>query len=310
MKNHLKPNRDSSITRRQMLAGGAGVTAAAVMSQSTTAQADDEDDSTWSASGERIRQSVVHWCYQPMPVETLARAAAAMGIQSVELVQPADWPILKRHGLTCAIAPAHMFVRGLNNPENYPECLEKITSAIEASAEFGCPNVITFSGFKVEGIDDEQGIANTVEGVKRVIGLAESKGVNICIEMLNSRVDIDMKGHPGYQCDSIEWAAEVCRQVGSPRMKILFDIYHVQIMQGDVITRIRENQEFIGHYHTAGVPGRNDLNDSQELLYVALMEAIAETGYEGFVGQEFIPLADDEAGKITALRNAARLCDV
>jgi len=158
-----------------------------------------------------------------------------------------------------------------------------------------------------EGISDEEGMQNCIAGLKSVIGLAEKKKVNLCIEPLNTRVDVEMKGHPGYQCDTIEWGIKVCEGVGSPRMKILFDIYHTQIMQGDVIVRLRQYKDFIGHIHTAGVPGRNELDDTQEINYPAVMKVIADIGYTGFVGQEFIPTWQD---KLAALRHAAKLCDV
>ena len=228
-----------------------------------------------------------------MPLEELARAAAALAMKSVEIVAPEQWPILKKYGLTCACTPSHGFVRGLNHKEYHAECIEKLTTAIEATGDAGFPNVITFSGMS-EGLSDEEGIKNTVQGLKKVLPLAEKKGVNLVLEPLNTRVDVEMKGHPGYQCDRVEWAVEVCDKIGSPRMKILFDIYHTQIMQGDVITRIRQFKDYIGHYHTAGVPGSNDLDVVQEINYPAIMQAILDTGYRGYVGQEFIPLGVDK----------------
>jgi hydroxypyruvate isomerase len=156
-------------------------------------------------------------------------------------------------------------------------------------------------------LSDDEGKKNTIAGLKKVIGLAEKRKVNLCIEPLNTRVDVEMKGHPGYQCDTIEWAVDVCKAIGSPRMKILFDIYHTQIMQGDVIVRIKQFHEYVGHYHTAGVPGRNELDDTQEINYPAIMKAILATGYTGYVGQEFIPTWDD---KIAALRHGVKVCDV
>jgi hydroxypyruvate isomerase len=269
------------------------------------------DDPAWKITRGRINQSVVHWCFKPMSVEDLARSAAALGIKSVELVPPSDWPILKKYGLTCAIAGSHGFVKGWNDKANWDFCTEKITQSIEASAEFGCKSVITFSGMRgdlpagPEG--DEIGKKNFVEGIKRVLPLAEAKKVTLALEMLNSRVDIEMKGHPGYQCDSIEWAVDVCDRVGSDRLKILYDIYHVQIMQGDVITRLKQYKDYIAHYHTAGNPGRNEIDDTQEINYPGIMRVIAETGYRGFVGQEFIPTWKDP---VAALRHAARECDV
>lgn len=296
--------RGGKLTRRGWLTA-AGATMAAVPLASSRAAAA-EDDADWKVAHDRIHQSVVHWCFQPMEVETLARGASALGLKSVELVDPQDWPILKQYGLICAITMSHGFVRGLNHREHHPECIEKLTKAIEATSAAAWPNVITFSGMR-GNLSDEEGIRNMVEGLKKVIGLAEKSKVNICLEPLNTRVDVEMKGHPGYQCDKVEWAAEVCDRVGSPRMKILFDIYHVQIMQGDIIARIRQYKDYIAHYHTAGVPGRGDLDDTQETNYPAVMQAIVDTGFQGYVAQEFIPKGTD---KIAALRHAARLCDV
>lgn len=299
------------LNRRTLLAGLASAGTAAAMVQTGLAAEQAADDPTWKVTSRRINQSVVHWCFKPMSVEQLAQSAAALGLKSVELVAPADWPILKQHGLSCAIASSHGFVKGWNHKENWDFCSEKITASVNAAADFGCPSVITFSGIRgdlpagAEG--DEIGKQNFVEGIKRVLPLAEKRKVTLALEMLNSRVDVEMKGHPGYQCDSIEWAVDVCNRVGSPRLKILFDIYHVQIMQGDVITRIRQYKDYIAHYHTAGNPGRHEIDDTQEINYPGILKVIAETGYKGFVGQEFIPTWKDP---VAALRHAARLCDV
>ncbi len=300
----------SQLTRRTML--GTMAAAGSALAMTSTAHADSAaDDPNWKITRGRLNQSVVHWCFKPMSVEDLARSAAALGIKSVELIPPSDWPILKKYGLTCAIAGSHGFVKGWNDKANWDMCTEKITQAIEASAAFGCKSVITFSGMRGElpaGAEgDEIGKKNFVEGIKRVLPLAEQKKVTLALEMLNSRVDIEMKGHPGYQCDSIEWAVDVCNRVGSDRLKILYDIYHVQIMQGDVITRLKQYKDYIAHYHTAGNPGRNEIDDTQEIHYPGIMKAIAETGYTGFVGQEFIPTWKDP---VAALRHAARVCDV
>jgi hydroxypyruvate isomerase len=300
----------SKLNRRTMLGALAASGSAVAMTQLASAE-QTPDDPAWKITRGRISQSVVHWCFKPMAVEDLARAAAALGMKSVELIAPADWPILKKYGLTCAIAGSHGFVKGWNHKENWDFCTEKITQSVEAAAEFGCKSVITFSGMRgdlppgAEG--DEIGKRNFVEGIKRVLPLAEEKKVTLALEMLNSRVDIEMKGHPGYQCDTIEWAVDVCDRVGSDGLKILFDIYHVQIMQGDVITRLKKFKDYIAHYHTAGNPGRNEIDDTQEIHYPGIMRAIAETGYQGFVGQEFIPTWKDP---VAALRHAARVCDV
>ena len=184
-------------------------------------------------------------------------------------------------------------------------CIDKIKTAVDACAEAGFPSVITFSGFR-NGIPDDVGLENSVEGLKKVIGYAEKKKVNLCMEVLNSRVDVEMKGHPGYMGDSVQWVGEVCKQISSPRMLMLFDIYHVQIMQGDIITRIRKWKDYIGHYHTAGVPGRNEMDDNQEINYPPIMREIVKTGFKGYVAHEFIPTRDPLQG----LRQAVKLCDV
>jgi hydroxypyruvate isomerase len=302
--------RRNELSRRTVLATLAAAGPAAAFSSARGAESA-VDDPNWKISRGRIKQSVVQWCFKPMPIEDLARRAAALGMKSVELAPPSDWPVLKKHGLTCAIASSHGFVKGWNHKENWDFCAESITKSVNAAADFGCPSVITFSGMRgdlpagAEG--DEIGKRNFVEGIKRVLPLAEQKKVTLALEMLNSRVDVEMKGHPGYQCDSIEWAVDVCDRVGSDRLKILFDIYHVQIMQGDVIVRLKKYKDYIAHYHTAGNPGRNEIDETQEINYPGIMQAILATGYKGFVGQEFIPTWKDP---IAALRHAARVCDV
>jgi hydroxypyruvate isomerase len=254
----------------------------------------------------RIRQSVIPWCFNPMPVPELARHAASLGLQSVELCDPKHWPLLKELNLTCAIAGSHGFAKGFAHREEWAECHKALRERIEQCAAFGVERVITFSGFR-RGLSDEEGIRNVVAGLKEIAGFAEEKKVTLCVEMLNSRVNIQMKGHPDYFCDSMERTVDICRQVGSERCKVLFDLYHVQIMHGDVITRIKQHKDYIAHVHTAGVPGRAEIDDSQELNYPPLMKALLEVGYTGFVGQEFIPARED---KIASLAQGVRICDV
>ena len=254
----------------------------------------------------RIRQSVVPWCFNPMTVPELAEHGAALGLQSVELCDSTHWPRLKELGLTCAIASSHGFSKGFAHKEEWAECHKAIRDRLDQCAAFGVERIITFSGFR-RGISDEEGIANMVAGLKEVVGLAEQKKVTLCIEMLNSRVDVQMKGHPDYFCDSMERTVEVCRQIGSERCKVLFDLYHVQIMHGDVIARIKQHREYIAHVHTAGVPGRGEIDETQEMNYPALMKALIEVGYTGFVGQEFIPTWSD---KVASLADGVRRCDV
>jgi len=302
----------SRLTRRGLLTGALGA-AAAVAGVPRVGRA--ADDKPWltepAVTNGRINQSVCDWCFlgdcsvKPMTLDELCTHAARMGIKSVELVAPDKWPTLKRHGLVCALAGSHGFVDGWNHKENWPMCKEKIVEAVDACAAAGFPSVITFSGFR-EGMPDDVGLENTVAGLKTVVGYAEKKKINLIIEVLNSRVDVEMKGHPGYMGDSVEWCVEVCRRVGSDRLKILFDVYHVQIMQGDIITRIRRYKDYIGHYHTAGVPGRNELDDTQEINYPPIMREIVETGYQAYVAQEFIPTRDP----VKVLWEAVKLCDV
>lgn len=254
----------------------------------------------------RIKQSVVPWCFNPMPPEELVRASATLGLASVELIDPKHWPLIKELGMTIAIAGSHGFAKGFAHKEEWAECHAKLRERIEQCAAAGVERVITFSGFR-RGMSDDEGIANMVAGLKEILPFAEEKKVTLCIEMLNSRVDIQMKGHPDYFCDSMERTVEICRQIGSPRCKILFDLYHVQIMHGDVIARIRQHKDYIAHIHTAGVPGRNEIDATQELNYPPLMQALLDIGYTGFVGQEFIPTRED---KIASLAEGVRICDI
>ena len=290
-------------SRRSVL--GAGL-AAAGLSQVGAVQAAAVEDASNELKG-NIRHSIVHWCFKSYwEVAEMAKLAKGMGCESIELIAPGHWPILKEHGLTVAICSSHGFKTGFNNPKHWDMCTEKIKTQIDHCAAFGVKNVITFTGF-ADGISLEDGADNCVEGLKNVIGYAEKKGVNICLEMLNTRDDTHpMKGHPGYQGDHTDYCIDIIRRVGSPNMKLLFDVYHVQIMDGDVIRRIKQHHEYIGHVHTAGNPGRAELNDDQEINYSAVMKALVEVKYKGFVGHEFIPTGDPEAG----LKEAIAWCDV
>jgi hydroxypyruvate isomerase len=295
------PNLNRRAALKQ-IGGGLALSAAVTLPRISPAK---DDKESYATRNNRISQSVIHWCFKPMPVEDLANHAAPMGIKSVELVGPEHWPMLKKLGLICAMTPSHGFAKGFAHKEEHAECLDVLRKSIDDSAEAGFPSVITFSGFR-RRISDEEGMKNMVEGLKQIVGHAEKKKVNLCLEMLNSRVNIEMKGHPDYFCDKIEMAAEVCKRVGSERMKILFDIYHMQIMEGDLIARIKEFHPYIGHYHTAGVPGRGELDETQEISYPAVMKTITATGYKGYVGQEFIPTRD----AVASLNQAVKLCDV
>jgi hydroxypyruvate isomerase len=236
-----------SLTRRKVLRGAAAAMAlpvAAVLRQDAIA-ADQQATPVQPAIAKgRIKQSVCYWCFEKLGLETLAHSAAAMGIKSIELVPPEQWPILKRHGLICALTASHDFNVGWNHKENHAMCVEKTRQAIDATAAAGFPAVIAFSGLR-KGLPDDVGLENTVAGLKAVVGYAERKKVTICLEALNSRVPQYMIGVPDYMCDRVEWAVEVCRRIASERMKVLFDIFHVQIMQGDLIARIRQYRDYI-----------------------------------------------------------------
>lgn len=301
------PTHRNQLSRRTLLQGGAAAVAATALSGvgARGAEPCSPQAAERAITKGRIKQDAVRWCYEPMPLETLARHAVAMGLAGIEIVEPKEWDILKRHGLVCPMTQSHGFVEGLSHPENHASCLEKLRSAIDVTAAAGFPNVITFSGVR-RGMPDDVGLENTVLGLKKVIGYAESKKVNLCLEMINSRVATWMIGQPDYMCDKIEWAVEVCKRISSQRMKILFDVFHVQIMQGDIIARIRQYHQYIGHYHVAGVPGRHEIDDTQEINYPPIMRAIVATGYRGYVGQEFIPTRDP----MQSLRQAVKICDV
>ena len=259
----------------------------------------------------RIKQSVCAWCYGKIPLEQLCAAAAEMGLASVELLQPKDFAIAKKHGLTCALVSnpttkvGDVTVGGISRAWNRLEYHDALVAAYEvqlqATAAAGLTRLICFSGNRA-GMADAQGLANCAVGLRRILPLAEKLGITLCMELLNSRVD-----HKDYMCDRTEWGVALCQALGSEHFKLLYDIYHMQIMEGDVIATIQRHHQYIGHYHTAGVPGRHELDENQELFYPAIMRAILATGYTGFVGQEFIPR---NADALAGLRAGVVLCDV
>ncbi len=263
----------------------------------------------------RIKQSIVHWCFArgaKWKIEDTIKAARELGCVSVEGVGPENWDLLKAAGLKCAYVGAHGFEKGMNNPIFWDANLKAIEERIDKCAEYGNPNVLSFTGFAdttAKGgsvISREEGKKNCIEAYKKVIGHAEKKGVVLLLEHLNSRESAEMKGHPGYQGDDVDYCADIVRAVGSPNMKLLFDIYHVQIMHGDIIRRLDQCKDVIGHIHTAGNPGRCEIGKDQEINYPPLMKKLCDLGYAGYVGHEFIPTRDPMDG----LREAVGLCDV
>ena len=248
----------------------------------------------------RINQSVSRWCYGKIPLDEFCAVVKQMGLKGIDLLGPKDFPTLKKHGLVCTMIETHSLTKGLNNKQNHAQCLDQIRTAIDAAAEYGFPNVISFPGNR-DGMSYEEGVENSVDALKQVVGYAEEKKVTICLEYLNSKVD-----HKGYMFDNMAWGVEVCKKVGSERVKILYDIYHAQIMEGDIIRTIRNNKQYIGHYHTGGNLGRNEIDDTQEIYYPAVMKAIIETGFNGYVAHEFSPKRDP----LTSLAQAVQICDV
>lgn len=286
----------------------AGVAMGAVTASVATAASTDAPDEDFRVKNGRAKQSVMAWCFNPMPMETLIPACAKMGMTGMEGIDSKYYPMMKKHGLAVSLAGSHGFKDGPVNPDNHAMCAKKIRAGIDLAVKWDCRSVITFTGMRKEGINDEQGSKNCVQLWKSVVGFAEEKGVTIVLEHLNSRDDTHpMKGHPGYFGDDVEHCIDLLKAVDSPNMKLLFDIYHVGVMNGDVIRRFREYKDLIGHVHTAGVPGRGELDDTQELNYPAIIRAILDTGYDGYITQEFIPTWDD---KLASLRHGVMVCDV
>ncbi|MGF7215535.1 hydroxypyruvate isomerase [Spirosoma lacussanchae] len=250
----------------------------------------------------RINHSVCKWCYGKIPLDEFCKSAKEIGLTSVELLGPDEWPTLKKYGLTCALPQgAGLGIeRGFNDPKLHDELVASYEAIFPKLKAAGYKTVICFSGNR-RGMSDEEGAKNCATGLKRLMPSAEKHGITMIMELLNSKVD-----HKDYMCDHTAWGVEVCKQVGSENFKLLYDIYHMQIMEGDIIRTIRKYSQYIGHYHTGGNPGRNEIDESQEIYYPAVMKAIVETGYKGFVAQEFIPKRDP----LTSLKEAVLLCDV
>jgi hydroxypyruvate isomerase len=250
----------------------------------------------------RIRQSVSQWCYAKIPLEQLAEYSAKIGLKGVDLLQPEQYEVPRRYGLVCTMgyAGGGEIRSALNRVENHAAIEQAFRTNIPRAAKAGVPNVITFSGNR-DGMSDDEGARNTITGLNRVKKVAEDNGVNICLELLNSKRD-----HHDYMCDHTAWGVRVMQEVNSPNVKLLYDIYHMQIMEGDLIDTIRQNIQWIGHFHTGGVPGRHELDNTQEVQWDGVMRGIADTGFKGYVAHEFVPTGDP----LTSLRSAVDLCDV
>jgi hydroxypyruvate isomerase len=254
-----------------------------------------------SASAGRIKQSVCRWCYAKIPIEDLAAASVNSGIQAMDLVSPNEWDAVRKAGLTLTVVPGPTTIPdGLNRKENHAAAEEKFKTMIEDAARAKAHSIIVFSGNR-KGMGDEEGAENCVIGLNRLKKYAEDKGIMIVMELLNSKVN-----HKDYMCDHTAWGVRVVKEVNSPFVKLLYDIYHMQIMEGDIIRTIRESQQWIGHYHTGGNPGRNEIDSTQELNYAAISRAIADTGFTGYMAHEFVPKRDP----LTSLAEAVKICTV
>jgi hydroxypyruvate isomerase len=259
------------------------------------------DRSVSAATAGRLKQSVARWCYSKISIDDLCRQAAEMGLSGIDLVEPEDWPTLRKYGLAPAMTQGKASIpNGFNRKENHDRLEKELQERIKLAAEAKAPNAIAFSGNR-RGLSDDEGKDNCIAGLRRVKKIAEDAGVTICLELLNSKVD-----HKDYQCDHSAWGVDVMKGVDSPRVKLLYDIYHMQIMEGDVIRTIRQNIQYIGHFHTGGVPGRHELDDTQELQWRTVAKAIADLNFTGYFAHEFVPLKDP----IASLRQAVELCTV
>ncbi|MDP5045084.1 hydroxypyruvate isomerase family protein [Leeuwenhoekiella sp. W20_SRS_FM14] len=258
-----------------------------------------EDDSLKG----NVNHSACYWCYGSMPLDEFAKSAAGLGLKGIDLLKPEEWEVAEKYGLKCAVA-TDTFANiqdGFNDKNNHASLQEQYSVLIDKASAQGIKNVIVFSGNRRE-LSEDEGLVNCAEGLAPLVKQAEEKNVVLIMELLNSKID-----HKDYQCDHTPWGVKLCELIGSENFKLLYDIYHMQIMEGDVIRTIKDYHSYIAHYHTGGVPGRHEINDGQELNYPAIIKAILETGYTGYVAQEFIPTYDD---KIAALREGIKICDV
>ncbi len=280
--------------------------AAALLAGNKTNIAMDLDPNAHYPLKKNINHSVCYWTYNYLSLEELCALVKKLGFGAIDLVGPKDWPVLKKFDVSCSMCNGAeiSLTKGWNDKQYHSTLIDNYLNSIELVASAGYKNLICFSGNR-DGKTDEEGMNTCVEGLKKIMSVAEKKGVTIQMELFNSKID-----HKDYMCDKSAWGIELCKKISSPNFKLLFDIYHMQINEGDIIRSISDNNIFFGHYHTAGVPGRHEINEGQELNYPAIMRAIVKTGYTGFVAQEFIPTGKTNKEKEKALQQAIKICDV
>jgi len=276
------------------------------MSAASSISVIENPDENYKLKG-NINHSVCQWTYNFLPLEELCQVVKKIGFNAIDLIAPKDWPTLQKYGIyssMCYISGKVSLTEGFNDKKFHDQLIKEYLEVIPLMVKAGYKNVICFSGNR-NGMDDETGLKNCVDGLKQIVGLAEKNNVMVQMELLNSKVN-----HKDYMCDKTPWGVELVKRVGSPNFKLLYDIYHMQIDEGDVIRTIKDNQQYIGHYHTGGVPGRHIIDETQELFYPAIMKAILETGFKDYVAQEFVPDQKDNDAKIAALKKAVKICDV
>jgi len=296
----------NDMSRRDLLKNSAGLAGIGFLGTSMEHRFNEADKQVGADLKGKVNHSACRWCYDKIPFEELVVNAKKIGLQSIELTGPDEWDILKKYDMTAAIGwgkyPEKMGLPNFfNKIQNHDKLVEFYEDLIPRAAKAGVKNLITFSGNR-DGLSDEQGLLNCKKGLQRIMKTAEKHDVTISMELLNSKVN-----HKDYQCDHTEWGSVLCEMVGSNKFKLLYDIYHMQIMEGDVIATIKKNYQYISHYHTGGVPGRHEIDETQELNYAPIIKAIYDTGYKGFIGQEFIPARED---KMASLEQAVKICDI